>query len=233
MLLGGDFNTPVWPVQEIVGPGLIQSKVVPADAQELVQIMCNHGLIALNTWQTATSSATFTGGDVCAQIDFLICRRADASGRARESRPFPQVKLSSWKLGKRHLLIGTVMHDTHPETRYPKLQFPSRLDREHVTKVLCTQPEALHGLQREVSNFLAEANPTIMSLDACVSNSVKKHVKGSTVKTARPWQMPEAKFSLTGMWVARRRLLAMAAIVRMTGSGVFSYWRQWARHEAT
>ena len=228
MLLGGDFNTPLWPVQEIVGPGVIQSKVAPADAQELVQIMCSHGLIALNTWQTTTSSETFTGGDVSAQIDFLICRRADASGRARESRPFPQVKLSSWKLGKRHLLIGTVMQDTHPETRYPKLQLPSRLDREHVTKVLCTQPEALQELQREVSDFLAEANPTIMSLDACISNSVKKHVKGSTVKAAKPWQMPEAKLSLTGMWVARRRLMAMATIVRMTGSGVFSYWRQWA-----
>ena len=85
LIIGGDLNTSLTAFPPHVGSSMIPKAIRQLDAHELVTIMQDHGLTALNTW--GGGKATCITGDTDSQIDYITCRTQRADGQAKQSAP--------------------------------------------------------------------------------------------------------------------------------------------------
>ena len=78
------------PKQALVRKGVLPV-VNPAqtDVDELMELVAVHDLCLLNTWKSSKKSVagTYSGHDVCAQIDFLATKRTAADLWSRKAAP--------------------------------------------------------------------------------------------------------------------------------------------------
>ena len=68
------------------------------DEPELSNLLGQHRLVALNTWQPL-SPHTFVQGDARTQIDFILTRQISAGRQAKQASPLLDLPLESWKKG--------------------------------------------------------------------------------------------------------------------------------------
>ena len=87
LILGGDFNTPVEVVPQLVGArARLFPSVIPPDAALLKDICVDHDLLHLNSW-TRFAKPTFRGPSGCSLIDHLFIRHNLGDAQARAAGP--------------------------------------------------------------------------------------------------------------------------------------------------
>ena len=80
------------------------------DVEEFMELISAHDLRVLNTWKSSRKSVagTYSGRDVCAQIDFLATKRTAADLRNRHAMPL-DLDLVLWQHGaQRKSVRGSV-----------------------------------------------------------------------------------------------------------------------------
>ena len=91
LILAGDFNTSMTTLPGFVASSTFQWKggrtqgAQHSDASDLMQMLQQHGLVALNTWN-GTHGPTFVGPQHVSRIDFLLTRRHSADHAAKQVR---------------------------------------------------------------------------------------------------------------------------------------------------
>ena len=91
LILAGDFNTSMTTLPGFVASSTFQWKgghtqgAQHSDTSDLMQVLQQHGLVALNTWN-GTHGPTFVGPQHVSRIDFLLTRRHSADHAAKKVR---------------------------------------------------------------------------------------------------------------------------------------------------
>ena len=91
LILAGDFNTSLTTMPGYVASATFQWKggrtqgAQHSDTSDLMQVLQQHGLVALNTWN-GTHGPTFVGPQHVSRIDFLLTRRQSADHAAKKVR---------------------------------------------------------------------------------------------------------------------------------------------------
>ena len=91
LILAGDFNTSMTTLPGFAASSTFQWKggrtqgAQHSDTSDLMQVLQQHGLVALNTWN-GTHGPTFVGPQHVSRIDFLLTRRHSADHAAKKVR---------------------------------------------------------------------------------------------------------------------------------------------------
>ena len=91
LILAGDFNTSLTTMPGFVASATFQWKggrtqgAQHSDTSDLMQVLQQHGLVALNTWN-GNHGPTFVGPQHVSRIDFLLTRRQSADHAAKKVR---------------------------------------------------------------------------------------------------------------------------------------------------
>ena len=95
------------PRQSLVGKDVLQANNhAQTDAEEFMELISAHDLCILHTWKSSRKSVagTYSGPDVCAQIDFLATKRTAADLQSRQAVPL-DLELVPWRHGAKHKQI--------------------------------------------------------------------------------------------------------------------------------
>ena len=98
LILAGDYNSSVTKQPRLVGPAATFPRGPRPDEPELSNLLGQHRLVALTTWQPL-SPHTFVQGDARTQIDFILTREISAGRQAKQASPLLDFRLGSWKKG--------------------------------------------------------------------------------------------------------------------------------------
>ena len=130
MILAGDYNSS----PRLVGPAATFPREPRSDEPELSNLLDQHRLVALNTWQPL-SPHTFVQGDARTQIDFMLTRQISAGRQAKQASPLLDFPLGSWKkCGHRPIqaFVTPVRHWNLPGPQIKPLQHDSAALQEAV-----------------------------------------------------------------------------------------------------
>ena len=134
LILAGDYNSSVTKQPRLVGPAATFPREPRPDEPELSNLLGQHRLVALNTWQPL-SPHTFGQGDARTQIDFILTREISAGRQAKQASPLLDFPLGSWKKGGHRPIqafVTPVRHWNLPGPQIKPLQHDSAALQEAV-----------------------------------------------------------------------------------------------------
>ena len=224
LVVCGDFNCPLQPIQGSTGPGLVRPRTEPADASSLQALIETHGLIALNTWgsprQSHTYEAHHANTPIKTQIDFILTRRNSADLLARKARARRDITLAAWRGGGRHLIIEAsiplkIYHTKQPpKPNYDPVAMQQALQDDapsiHLFRMDVADQVTIHTLPDEANRIL---------LQACC-----RYFPKTPEVRLKPWQLPQTRLTLQHMWHERSQALRYG-----TAGNVWMAWRHMAR----
>ena len=114
LLIMGDLNTQLSSSRPWMGPCTMLSKSaeqISKDHQELLDILKRFDLTVLNSW-ACRKPHTFTHGTHQTLIDYIITRRTQAIGQAKQSRPIHDDSLTGWRESKHYPIFAQYSHRT-------------------------------------------------------------------------------------------------------------------------
>ena len=207
LLLGGDFNCVGTFDGHRFGPSTARSQSPHPDKDSLANLARVHCLTALNTWGHRTHMSTFQHESACSQIDFLLMRRAQSDGLAKQARPDHAFHVLRWRGGALHRPVQASIPALHYQQagHAPKPLPPS-------PKYLVEQaPEALSAFREELATLLASGPVSPESLNHAL-RSAGRHLDtpDPPTTTTTPQQVLEG--AVLSMWQARRRALQYSEV---------------------
>ena len=183
----GDYNTPVQPLQPLIGNGVAKpdSQIIQADASHLQQLLQAHSGCMLNTWAKAGSTARAfipagpAGKDHGTQIDFIMTRGRMADGSAEQAKAFlaPFVPHT----GCRHLPVECyVTKPKRPSTSH----LPRRL-QPHEVRYSLQHEQIAKAVETHMDKVLHEMDPLVDSLDHQLLAGWKHSANTTQFKSAK------------------------------------------------
>ena len=222
LLLGGDFNCTPKGSAGRMGAGLISGSAHP-DSTEFRDIIVEHDLCVLNTWQSGCKNGnyTFMNGDRSSQIDYLMLRRSHADCIARDSCPLMglhAVDHSPWRGGGKHRAI-TCSIPLFPGWRTKPRQIGGSLgyDKHALENAIRDGAQVVQAFRSAVSSRLAEQQVVDVDvindvlLEQCQAFFPPRHLE----KEARPWQTEAVQCSVRQLWDARALLQEQAFALQL------------------
>ena len=97
-IIAGDFNTSLRPHASLIGQRVLTPAEKRPDEQNLTNLLVKLRLVTLNTWQ-CSQVHTFQQGATRTQIDFILAKETGSRSKAKQSRPWGDCPLGSWKQG--------------------------------------------------------------------------------------------------------------------------------------
>ena len=235
----GDYNTPVQPLQPLVGNGIAKpdSQITQTDAGHQTHSGC-----MLNTWAKAGPTArTFipagpAGKDHGAQIDFIMTRGRMAGGVAKQAQAFPAPFVPH--TGCRHLPAECyVIKPMRPSTRH----LPRRL-QPHEVRCNLQHEQTAKAFETHMDKVLREMDPLADSLDHQLLAGWKHSTNVAQLKSAQrnasqlALQEEEHKKQIHTMWELRHSLRSAPSLAQWQPIGpmmhVFKGWKLAAHLQA-
>ena len=160
-IIAGDFNTSLRPHASLIGPRVLEPTEKRPDEQNLTNLLVKLRLVALNTWQCAQTH-TYEQGATATQIDYILTKETGSGTKAKQSGPWRECPLGSWKHFAVLAEVHIVRHRMLQSQRGPRQQYDvaalRRSVRTHDSKAQemqkwvedrmqsCAEPEAWNAL---------------------------------------------------------------------------------------
>ncbi|CAE7257373.1 unnamed protein product [Symbiodinium sp. CCMP2592] len=231
LVLAGDLNTTCVTTTKVCGKWVLPaSDAHNKDNNDFMSILISYHLTALNTWNRPTHHqlATFTFGTLASQIDYIICRQADANNQAKQAAVVQHFPVASWREGANHHPVRAHIRIPHHTSSAPPIHKPPRIDVNRIIEDLkeTEPPQALLTLRDCVDQGIqTEQWSTLPQLEA----GLLKAAQELYPKRAHNDTHKEADLQLSH---CARRMWAIFREMRshpFNMHGVFQSWRQWAQ----
>ncbi|CAE7575091.1 betA [Symbiodinium sp. CCMP2592] len=231
MILAGDFNTTCVTTPKVCGKWVLPaSDAHNKDNNDFMSILASYSLAALNTWNRPEHHqlATFTFGALASQIDYIICRQADANSQAKQAAIVPYFPVASWREGANHHPVQAHIRIPHHISSVPPIHMNPRIDINRVIEDI-QQPEptqALNSLRYSINKGIRDGEwSTLPQLEEGLLKAAQelypKRAKGDPHKEA-DMQLSHCARS---MWALFRETRTHPFSL----NGVFGSWRQWSQ----
>ncbi|CAE7296954.1 unnamed protein product [Symbiodinium sp. CCMP2592] len=231
MILAGDFNTTCVTTPKVCGKWVLPaSEAHNKDNNDFMSILISYSLTALNTWNRPEHHqlATFTFGTLASQIDYIICRQADANSQAKQAAIVPHFPVASWREGANHHPVQAYIRIPHHTSSAPPIHKSPRIDINHIIEDLkLPEPtQALNSLRHSVNKGIRDGDwSTLPQLEEGLLQAAQELYP----KRAADDPHKEADMQLSHcarhMWAIFREMRTHSFSL----TGVFHSWRQWSQ----
>ena len=231
LLRGGDLNSSLRAHTNLVGRGLLKLEGNQVD-EELMSILVEHQLCALNTWgaSRAGQCATFRNGQHRSQLDYFMVRKHAADSQSRRSQPVG-TDLTPWRQGPKHYML---------ECSIPKVAGWRLEQVRAVPRVIAYSKEDMRwhqenntdhysAFQEQVTAAVngAHMSTTVSQLNFTLLQLCRDAFPPRVCRTQRAGATAEVRGNISRMWAMHRALKA-----RRPGTSflqIFAAWRRYKR----
>ena len=233
IIMAGDFNTTCVPTEQVCGKWIMPaSEAHNKDHTDLTSILIAHKLTVLNSWTRPRHHqlATFSFGTLSSQIDFIMCRQANANNKARQAAVIPQFPVAGWRDGAKHYPVLAQIPARHHQWHQPQTPAQPKLNISQIIQDVrqpCA-PEALQHLRDRVHQGLQDgAWDDIQQLEEGIQRLAQEIYPAAPRPQASTEEALALSQSARNMWALFRTMRTHSFTVH----GVVQAWKQWAKFQ--
>ena len=224
LVVGGDLNTVMPHSERVTGHQPVATTRPETDAHKFLDIAERQGLVCLNTWHGPNPTFTSVQGD--SLIDYLLVRRSQAQGRAKQAKVI-STPVGQWRGGGRHHPV--LAHLVPCTWQLRRRRVPLKPWNEDSLIWHEQQDSQLyHTWRNDVQAHLSQIPPcdraqvdTMMCQLAAVYFPTTRSGRQPGV-----WQSQSTQMGLQALWTMRKQLQGLR---RGTLRECVRYWRLAAR----
>ena len=228
LLIAGDMNSTVRPMHPQVGSAVPHQTMQHHDQDGGLQdLLVEHDLCALNTFH-AKPGHTFVSTTSKSQIDFVLVKRKDSGGQAKQAKPIKGFPVAGDRLVN-HLPLQATIPVRPFQCQLAVTAAPRRppFDAQALQVAVQTQPEAAQQMQQAVAArvaVLSDQEP-IDQLHQSINNilfeEACRHFPPRAKPDCRISAHPTYRASASHTWELYRRMKALSS------RSLSSIWQKW------
>ena len=238
VIILGDLNTQLATTRPWVGPCTMLSETaeqISRDHSELLDLLRKFDLTVLNSW-ACRRPHTYVHGSHHTLIDYIIARRSQASGKAKQSKPVHDDSLTGWRESKHYPVFAhfshRLKHARHSQPRWRRLYDIAKITQQDTTQDYFRQQAA--RVQEAVDHMSMQ---TYSALPVVLRQICDQNFSLRTDKPKPRWCDEGMKNRVSFMWHSYRcskgldatTIRSQEALSSLPASGLIGHiFRRWA-----